>query len=59
MALGLSESNSDLQRETDENGFFKLTDEEIEQIMTMCKPLPEDISVHIDPSAFCGILNNL
>ena len=46
-SIGL-ESQSSLSmigREQDQDGFFKLSDEEIDQIMACCKPLPTDVTV--------------
>ena len=37
-------STKDL-REEDQDGFFVLTDEEIESIMACCKPVANDITV--------------
>ena len=45
---------SGAQRELDADGFFLLSDEEIDQIMACCKPLPNDITVQIDPASYCG-----
>jgi len=42
-------------REIDEDGFFVLNDEEIDQIMACCKPAKEEITVQLDPQSFCGI----
>ena len=56
-SIGL-ESQSSLSmigREQDQDGFFKLSDEEIDQIMACCKPLPTDVTVQIDPADYCGI----
>lgn len=32
-------------REEDQDGFFKLTDDEIDQIMVCCKPIASEITV--------------
>lgn len=42
-------------REEDQDGFFKLTDDEIDQIMVCCKPIASEITVQIDPSTFAGV----
>ena len=39
-------------RSVDKDGFFELDDDEIDQIMNCCKPLPSDINVQIDPSSY-------
>ena len=47
-------SQSSLGHKAQEDGFLILSDEEIEQIMVVCKPLPQDLFIQIDPDTFCG-----
>ena len=47
-----SQSSPGLRPQQD--GFLILSDEEIEQIMNVCKPLPQDLQIQIDPDTYCG-----
>ena len=38
-------SQSSLSHKAQEDGFLILGDEEIEQIMVVCKPLPQDLFI--------------
>ena len=41
-------------RTIDKDGFFILSDDEIDQILSCCKPQLQDINVQIDPNTYFG-----